>query len=188
MERQTPDEIARIDTEKLEAVKASGEIDGWFRNDELEFLARAAREAPEKGVIVEVGVYKGRSATVLDRVRNGRPLYLIDNFAMQTADCSDWPPESSFVHHYLCDPTELETWCVPIALLHQDADHTFQVVWEHLEHLGPRVVVGGRIALHDYGDPSYPGVQKAWEMYSERHKFKLLGGRGHLVIFEREEE
>lgn len=162
------------------------EIEGWYTDDELALIARVtelATGSTEDGVVVEVGVYRGRSARVLDRHRNGRQLHLFDNLDMTTADTKQWPTGDG-VYHHLEDPAEAE-FVKLIALFHQDADHSFQAVLDHLEWMGPHVVKGGVIVLHDFGDPTYPGVARAWEMYTENKDFKFVDCAGHCAAFQR---
>lgn len=160
------------------------EVDGWYTVPELALLVDVAAQAPEDGAFVEVGVYKGRSARVLDKARTRtRSLFLIDNFAMETACMDTWPPAKDGCRHMIRTPAEWE-WG-PIALFHQDADHSYETVLDHLETFGPHVVKGGFICLHDFEDPTYPGVKRAWEIYSENEDFQPYGRAGHLAVFRR---
>jgi cephalosporin hydroxylase len=168
------------------------EVDGWFRPEEMKLLADAtlaAIRSTVSGALVEIGVYKGRSAQVIDSVRlamnqheSFRELYLIDNFEMETADVTQWPKSPGTTHIF----SKVDRWQNGhIALLHQDADHGYDQVLSDLEEAGPSVVVGGMIALHDYEDPTYPGVKRAWEVYSENSDYSPWGRAGHLAIFQR---
>jgi hypothetical protein len=162
-------------------------IEGWYSRSELSLLAACCSLAQDgtcdSDIFLEVGVYKGRSARILDENRDGRDLWLVDTFAMETANTDTWPPPHYGCHHFFRDPLDIEF--PPVALFHQDADHSYEVVLDHLEHIGPKVVENGIIVLHDYEDPTYPGVKRAWEIYSENEDFQPYGRRGHLAVFRR---
>lgn len=149
--------------------------EGWFTPPELELLAQCAREAPD-GDLVEIGVFKGRSATVLAAERGERLLWLVDNMSVDGADTATWPSGWS-INWILIDerPVGLDI-TEPITLLHHDADHSEDVVYTHLLDLGERVMLGGFICLHDYwgmgqAKPEYPGVATAWSRFRDDSDF-----------------
>lgn len=49
-----------------------------------------------------------------------------------------------------------------------DADHSFDGVCDDLRHWFPKVREGGIICGHDYGHPSFPGVQRAVDAFFSR--------------------
>lgn len=145
--------------------------EGWFTPPELELLAQCAREAPD-GDLVEIGVFKGRSATVLAAERGERLLWLVDNMSVDGADTETWPSGDGI-------RWRLRSHEIParsIALLHHDADHTENEVYHDLMSLGHSVVTGGFICLHDYwgmgqAKPEYPGVAAAWSRFRDDSDF-----------------
>jgi predicted O-methyltransferase YrrM len=46
-----------------------------------------------------------------------------------------------------------------------DADHRYEFVVEDIKAWFPKVRSGGTLCGHDYGDPRFPGVEKAVKEY-----------------------
>lgn len=159
-------------------------VDGWYNEAECSMLGGACSLAPE-GDIVEVGVFKGKSARVLDANRRGRRMILIDTLVCPGADPAQWPTGDGIYHVTTAGGMVMNA---PIALLHLDGDHTFAGVTYDLEAYGPLVVMGGRIALHDYGN-SVPQndcrVRQAWEAWEGSKKFAHIGSAESLAVFQR---
>lgn len=155
---------------------------GWYTDQEKALLARAAQSAPE-GVFIEIGVYRGESARVLAEHSGNRPLWLCDDLSMEGADIDLWPagPNTIGVSHYDMLPQE------NIALLHHDAAHAKDTVLCHIQELGPHVLPGGLICLHDFWSLTYPGVQDAWQAWNVPGRVWVDFGRaGTLQVFRRE--
>lgn len=158
-------------------------IDGWYTDEELALLAKACRAAP-KGLIVEIGVYRGRSAAVLAENRGGRDLFLLDDLSMEGADQAQWPTGEHIFHltgtyscNVLFDDTDY------IALLHQDAGHDYDTVLWHLKWYGPSITRGGLVALHDFHSTTYPDVQRAWNDYAGGTRWDGYGRAGTLQVW-----
>lgn len=137
--------------------------DGWYSADELLLLARAVKAAPD-GDIIEIGVYRGRSARVLDAHRAGRDLFLLDDLSMKGADPAYWPSGED-IFHLTGERSSNVVFGDSIALLHHDAAHDYDTVLRDLKWYLPGLLPGGLVALHDYWSMSYPGVQQAWNDY-----------------------
>jgi hypothetical protein len=143
--------------------------DGWYGPQDQILLAAAAKAAPA-GALIEVGVYQGRSAHVLADHREGRNLYLFDNCEFVGCNPTEWPSGKGIFHNFI-DPRDCK-WDLPIALLHQDADHTEELVLAHLKHFAPHIVARGIIVLHDYDSPDYPGVRQAWLKFNSAGQYE----------------
>jgi len=129
-------------------------------------LAEAARRAPP-GDLVEVGVYKGGSAAVLDAVakEQGRRLFLFDTFTgipyrdeCDTHSVGDFSDTSlDAVRAALPDaliypgvfPETLPADIGPIALAHIDCDQ-YRSVHACCEALAPLMAPGGLMVFDDY--------------------------------------
>jgi hypothetical protein len=144
---------------------------GWYGSSDMILLDAATRSAPD-GALVEVGVYRGRSAQVINDARAGRPLYLFDNCTLEGVSAYDWPRGARITHN-LIDPRDIK-WNLPTALLHHDADHSQELVLSHLKWFGPWIMPGGIIVLHDYFGAGYPGVAEAWKAWADNEKYEVF--------------
>jgi predicted O-methyltransferase YrrM len=52
-------------------------------------------------------------------------------------------------------------WDEPINLLFLDAAHDYESVRDDLAAWWPLIKPGGMMVIHDYGQPNFPGVQRA---------------------------
>ena len=59
------------------------------------------------------------------------------------------------------------------SFVHIDVD-LYEPTLACLEYFVPRLQPGGVIVNDDYASPLFPGGGKAWEDYSERHKFSFV--------------
>lgn len=155
--------------------------EGWYQDEELLALYATASEAPPFPFL-EVGVYKGRSASVLSATFFP-PLILCDNFALGNFK-NLWP-----IHHTAyTDVREASGSVRAFGLVHHDADHSYEVVRDHLSVLMPKIVDHGFLCLHDYKDHSYPGVETGF--FAAAHDSRTLWTpwrrAGHLQVFRKE--
>jgi O-methyltransferase len=151
-----------------------------IRPDALNELAEAARAAPD-GDLVEVGVYKGGSAWVLDMVgrEQGRKVWLFDTFKGTPHANSKFDLHKK---HDFCDvdieevravvpDSQLVVGVFPntlkdadalgmgkVALAHIDCDQ-YRSVKACCEHLAKRMVPGGVMVFDDYD--VLPGAKQA---------------------------
>lgn len=141
-----------------------------IRGDMLDRMRHLAAGTPP-GALVEVGVYKGGSAEVLQLVarEQGRGLYLFDTFTgipMQgphdrhaVGDFADTSVEAVralvpraeifvglFPDTY---PAHVADRIGPVAFVHADADQ-YESTIAIGRHLGPRMVPGGLMLFDDY--------------------------------------
>lgn len=155
---------------------------GWYNDNELAALCDTAEKCGSMtGAIVEIGVYKGRSAQALAEVVPADRLVLIDNLADPGACTDAWPAGAQWI----TGPAVASlVWTNPIALLHIDGDHSYAGVLADLYKYAPFVKLGGFVVLHDWAEPA-AGVSKAWHdwaipgAWQQRHAVK------QQAIFER---
>jgi MMP 1-O-methyltransferase len=133
------------------------EVPGWLTDEEAEALYDLALACTGKGVIVEIGSWKGKSTICLGRgslAGAGVPVYAIDPHAdyrfgdfkanLDRAGITDLVrPIASLSQPAAQDFHE------PIELLFVDGSHEYDLVLEDFEKWVPKVVEGGWVAFHD---------------------------------------
>src|SRR5439155_12715514 len=133
------------------------EVPGWLTDEEGEALYDLARACSGKGVIVEIGSWKGKSTICLGRgslAGASVPIYAIDPHAdyrfgdfkanVERAGITDLVrPVTS-----LSQPAADELY-EPIELLFVDGSHAYDLVLEDCEKWVPKVADGGWVAFHD---------------------------------------
>ncbi len=158
-------------TAEAEVLAQIRSIEGWLSDREALFLHLLARLCVGKGVIVEIGSWKGKSTICLglgSLAGNGIPVYAIDPH-----DCAYDSTGSLIRHAHLTTFDEfranlrkarleeivhaivrssddaLKDWHLPIELLWIDGDHTYEAVRRDIEGWGAHLVDSGKILLHD---------------------------------------
>ncbi len=149
-------------------------------------LARSVEHFP--GALAEVGVYRGGSALILCAAKGHAHLHLFDTFggmpqvdpvsdgAFQTGDFADCTVAEvqAFLKGYqnvhfhpgvfpAAAPAELKPQ-PSFKFVHLDVD-LYSSTLAALEWFYPRLVRGGLIVAHDYGDITVPGVKRAFEEF-----------------------
>lgn len=153
-----------------------------------------------KGDLVEVGVFQGAMAHIMNEVLPGRSLYLFDTFsgfpdALDESDPKHYEPghcatDESQVTRLLGGKKEVtivkgifpETGGIikdkKFAFAHIDVD-IYSSTKDALEFLYPRMEPGGTIIVHDY--PAHTGVKKAADEFlaflDEKPKSEVFGIR-----------
>lgn len=142
---------------------------GFLTEREARFLALAAACTPARGVILEIGSFKGKStvglASVAARYRLGRVVAVDPHTAPSSTDPGLGSEASSFeafqrtlARAGLTDHVEVHrtfsrelaiNWNRPIRLLWIDGDHTYPGAKQDLDLFAPHLAPGGVVALHD---------------------------------------
>lgn len=137
------------------------------------------------GDIIELGVYKGGMALLMERIRAGfairKPLRLFDTFAgmpetdpvldrHKKGDFSDTSLEAvtavfsgvSDVHFHrgLVQDTLPHANINSVSFVHIDLD-IYYAIKASIEYIWPRLSPGGIVVFDDYGFPSCPGARRA---------------------------
>ena len=133
------------------------DVPGWLTDEEGEALYDLARGCRGRGVIVEIGSWKGKSTICLgrgSRAGNGVRIYAIDPHAdyrfgdfkanVERAAVSDLVTPIPSLSQAAADDFD-----EPIELLFVDGSHEEQLVREDFEKWVPKVVDGGWVAFHD---------------------------------------
>ncbi len=159
-------------------------IEGWFFGlDQVAFydLFVMQNSLGISGDICEVGVYKGKSLTFLSLLK--APQERIFGFDLFESDHQDLAVENiekfgdkagiSLVKGPTSniDQTELDAMISsPLRFLHIDAGHEYHEVLEQLYLFCPYVSDQGIIAMDDYQDREFPGIEAAVLDYSEHDR------------------
>jgi MMP 1-O-methyltransferase len=133
------------------------DVPGWLTDEEGEALYDLARACTGKGVIVEIGSWKGKSTICLglgSRAGASVPVYAIDPHAdyrfgdfktnVERAGIDDLVRPIASLSQPAADDFE-----EPIELLFVDGSHEYELVLEDFEKWVPKVVEGGWVAFHD---------------------------------------
>ena len=179
------------------------DLGGWFTNVEAEVYRSLVRPI-RSGVVVEVGVWKGRSiSTILDICRtNHNRLVAVDTWSPDLRDPGYQEAATRDILAIFRENLRLLGHTRTVEILQEDsahacdhfsdrsvdlvfldADHAYESVSRDLEAWLPKVARHGLLCGHDY--TSRPGVRRAVEdMFGTR--IALLGGsiwavRKHLL-------
>ncbi|HMO37458.1 MAG TPA: class I SAM-dependent methyltransferase [Gemmatales bacterium] len=171
-------------------------LPGFTSRAELHLLVYLASLAPQQGVWVEIGAYKGRSTAWLIEAAQRMPhrprVVSIDPHARDT-----WEPYSEVVRQFRLDKRGLETcrdfsstvgqaWNRPIAYLWIDGSHHYPDVVQDIDLFVPHVVPGGYIVFDDAHGGNFPGVEQALrERMFPRPEVDHLGTLRHFEIFQK---
>jgi predicted O-methyltransferase YrrM len=152
------------------------ELPGWLSYEEGETLYELARSCTGKGVIVEIGSWRGKSTTCLGlgskagkRVR----VFAVDRHTDGTFP--DWRRniEAAGIEDVVTPVKGLSQEVAagfeePIELLFVDGAHQYDLVRQDFERWVPKVLEGGVVAMHD--TTSFEGVRRVaeHEMYRSR--------------------
>jgi predicted O-methyltransferase YrrM len=151
-------------------------IEGFLLEHQARWLFKAALSVPDGSNLVEIGSFKGRSASSLafGCRRTKKRVFAIDSF-----DGNEWDfYERGFFKEFsnnvaLCGLSEYvepivgmssevgKRWNKPIHLLFIDGSHRYEDVVADFETFFVHVVPGGIIALHDVVE-TWPGPLRAW--------------------------
>jgi predicted O-methyltransferase YrrM len=133
------------------------DVPGWLTDEEGEALYDLARACTGKGVIVEIGSWKGKSTICLglgSRAGLSLPVYAVDPHAdyrfgdfktnVERAGIADLVRPIASLSQPAADEFE-----EPIELLFVDGSHEYDLVLEDFEKWVPKVVEDGWVAFHD---------------------------------------
>lgn len=175
--------------------EALDRVEGWFSYPSFclwNALLEAQAEAP--GHLVEIGVWRGRSAAVLARHRRAEEQLVLCDPSLKYLD--DPPPGRTAVlpglkavgigmdgvvvvatrsEHLLRHPIAAEMRR-SVRWLHIDGEHTGRAVFGDLEIAHELLAAGGLVVIDDFFSPMYPQITAATYAYLTRHPydFRLL--------------
>jgi len=175
-------------------------VDGWLHHDEASFLFHSAAEMTnKKGVIVEIGSYRGRSATAMGlgvksvtNPANPTEIYCIDPF--KPFNLRDGTPAYPTLEEFnenisnkgLSDMVKaipkksleaVKDWKLPIKLLFIDGNHDYDQVKFDYVNWEKHVIDGGIIALHD--STNWDGPQRVVKEFMADKKTSVVRSITH---------
>jgi MMP 1-O-methyltransferase len=131
-------------------------VGGWLTDHEAKALFEAAEACTGRGVIVEIGSWRGKSTICLargSRAGRGVPVYAIDLHAKQFERFKrnlERAGIADLVHPIRAPSQEAaDDFHEPVELLFVDGSHEEALVREDFEKWVPKVVEGGIVAFHD---------------------------------------
>lgn len=150
-------------------------IEGWFFPlDQYVFLELFVMHSSMnmQGDVCEIGVYKGKSLTLLSILKGeherlfGFDLFAGEDEEITQANLNKYGVNSnvSLVKGLTNDltPRSLDQLVSqPVRFLHIDAGHEYHEVLEQLETFTPYLSDTGIIAMDDYQDREFPGIEAA---------------------------
>jgi hypothetical protein len=181
-----------------EAFAFTDTIAGHFSRTNAEKLWEYASVC--HGLMVEVGVLDGRSASLLLQAAEttGATVYLVDcwkwmkNHAVYTMQVVDVFPEVKKAILYMYSHDAVNHISHPISLLHIDGNHEEVGITMDCQLWLPRLAPYGVACFHDYGSPDFPGIKRAvdhfttgwedlgvWETLAIRRKPYEIGSTRH---------
>jgi predicted O-methyltransferase YrrM len=133
------------------------DVPGWLTDEEGEALYELARRCTGRGVIAEIGSWKGKSTICLglgSRAGAGVRVFAIDPHADYRFGDFKSNVERAGISELVTPIASLsqpaaDDFHEPIELLFVDGSHEYELVLEDFEKWVPKVVDGGWVAFHD---------------------------------------
>jgi predicted O-methyltransferase YrrM len=145
-------------------------VPGWFSRLNAEKLYEYALQSP--GVVAEIGISSGRSATVLLLAarHTGARVILVDNWK-EHFDTVDKLIDKNFYEvsselHYLSSIDAAQKIDDTLSLIHIDANHCGEGPEQDCIAWLPKLSSGGIACFHDYGS-NFDAVTQAVDKYTE---------------------
>lgn len=133
------------------------DVPGWLTDEEGEALYELARRCTGRGVIAEIGSWKGKSTICLglgSRAGAGVRIFAIDPHADYRFGDFKANVERAGIGELVTPIASLsqpaaDDFHEPIELLFVDGSHEYELVLEDFEKWVPKVIDGGWVAFHD---------------------------------------
>jgi predicted O-methyltransferase YrrM len=133
------------------------DIPGWLTDEEGEALYELAKHCTGRGVIVEIGSWKGKSTTCLglgSRAGKGVRIFAVDPHAdYRFSEFKENMERAGIIDLVTPVPSTSQAkandFHEPIELLFIDGSHEYEDVKADFDQWVPKVVEGGTIAVHD---------------------------------------
>ncbi len=170
-------------------------VSGTSSERECVLLAHLVGISPQGGCVLEIGAFKGKSATMLVESavhRKDKPTVVSVDPHEKTWDefnktCDRFKLKERGLEVHRCFSHELGiNWTRPISFLWVDGGHEYEDVRQDIVDFIPHVMVGGWIAFDDANNGTFPGVERAiTEWSSASGDFKRVSVIKNFQIFKR---
>lgn len=162
-----------------------------YTSFELRLITNCLLELPLGSRVVEIGVYGGRSTSLLFQLQKEFELdiHLIDNWSWDavralrifTTMVLEHFSEVPFTLHKMRSDYAGEfKWRDPIAFLHIDGWHEMPGIESDCRLFLPWVIQGGTVAFHDC---DYPPVQECIDKYVIKEGWRQLESAGRTTTW-----
>ncbi len=179
-----------------ERLSVATSVKGFMPLDEGATLYRVGLHAAQRGPLLEVGSYCGKSAVYLGTAaeRHNSVLFTIDHHRGSEENQAGWEwhdrevvdPESGlmdtlpFLRRTLWragleesvvpivgrSDTVARFWATPLALLFIDGGHAEEIAQSDFDRWSPHVRIGGLLAFHDIFEDPAQGGQAPWRVWN----------------------
>jgi MMP 1-O-methyltransferase len=190
--------------EKIEKIKnETKNIDGWLTAKEGEFLFETAKKCSTRGVIVEIGSFKGKSTVWLalgSKEGKKTMVHAIDPFGenesvikvnfnefmenIKNADVND------IVNPIVSTSADVvKNWNKAVEFIFIDGNHDYEFVKQDFLLWYPHLVDGGTIAFHDTTSSiknllfGFPGPRKVVNKFVFKSNYFKNVGRIDTIIY-----
>jgi predicted O-methyltransferase YrrM len=188
-----------------EVKKIADSFQGWLTNDEAELLFSVSSKLKNKGVIVEIGSFKGKSTAYIGngaKLSGINKIYCVDPHNGGESLSIKLGKYNSFEEfQYNCRKSKVDDIVIPLVDISEnvvktfkediefifiDGDHSYEAVLLDFELWNPKLLNGGIIAFHD---TNQKGVQKVvWDNILNSLSFRNAGRAGTIIFAEKVEK
>lgn len=162
--------------------KVTNEIEGWLSDSEGNFLYQTASNCEAKGVMVEIGSWKGKSTIYIGKGSEAGKrikVYAIDPHIDGSYEEFKKNIENSRLTEVVIPIVKTseeaaKDFTEPVEFIFIDGDHKYEKVKQDFELWFPKLINGGIIAFHD--TVSWPGPRRVVKKYIYKSRyFKNVG-------------
>lgn len=184
----------RLEVIQKNRYKLIESIDGWLTEPEANLLYNLGKNCKGKGVIVEIGTWKGKSTICLaygskagnkvkivtidphtggvyERDLYKDPIWTFDEFKANIRKAN---VEALITGKVATSEEVAKNWKEPVELLWIDGSHLYKDIKRDFKMWLPHVIDGGIVAMHDTINIEGPRKAAIEEIYKSK-KFKDLG-------------
>lgn len=156
------------------------EIPGWLAYDEAKLLWEIASGQD----VLELGTAAGRSTVCL--AQQAHRVTSIDHADQSEAQI--WVRRYGLAERVVFRQGDVGDVCRHLAgqfdLIFVDTEHDAPSVTRDIEAARSLIRPGGRIAFHDYPDPSWPDVRRVVDDQARRYRWNRVAQRGYVGVFQ----
>jgi glycosyltransferase involved in cell wall biosynthesis/predicted O-methyltransferase YrrM len=157
--------------------RRAGGIEGWLTDDEGKFLYYAVRNCTGKGVVVEIGSWKGKSTVFIGKGSQSAgkiKVYAIDPHIEGTYEEFKVNIKNAELNDIVIPAVKTseeaaKDFAEPVEFIFIDGDHEYESVKKDFELWFPKLINKGIIAFHD--TVAWPGPRKVVKKYILKSRY-----------------